>query len=775
MKPSSSKTSSQKLLAFPLITGFLAGLAGVIYLFNIPADPKNSIVFGFSLFRLLEGTGLLAAALCCLVIFTVSRRNAGLPDKILFFLGWSSAYPWSVVVAWLGFLLSLLSRFFVATYFPQFAPVIQRLLPLFIWIIFFVLIFLISYACWVSWKVVRTTAVLLLKVSLIVSGLVILAGTILYPAKIGLMIRQGSLALLIILFINLVFVFQEKGILSSITSFMIVGLLFGGAIAGVWTSAISDLNIISGLLPFNDANGYFHGGRVVADGQLMFPFSAKRPLFPALMGVFLWLTRQNLKLTIGCLVMVGGLVTYFSSREIRKSAGTVAAAFFIIGLFVFARRFIGSTMSEVIGLPLGTIGFVLLWSSAVRQRLADAAVGMLLVSLGLLSRAGPFFLLPILVIWAGWGLRGEKKYNWKAFIVTVIAAGLGFAFNSLIYHFLAGSNSAPMANFSYTIYGLVVGGKGWKQYIVDHPDVLTLVDPYQSQAIYRYAWEAFLANPFATMQGAFRYWGDFLSFEWYGAFGYIEGASKLESLIGRGVMALLSVGGFVYIIKEFRKPVISMLLAGMIGIFLSVPFVPPLDAEIRTYAAAMPWFVSLGMLGLIGIAAIFKKSPILSFAETDNQHFSPGLWATALSLVFLMVFAPLIVHAVETPMEIPQQTNCPSGEDAVITTVHRGSYINIREDTSIKQTMVPDIRYSDFIRSMHDSPMYSLAVQLMPVTPGSSFLTGYNWAEGHFENVLAPTVLLDQNQGWVEMCGWRETQPDEYGFFHAESISLLQK
>ena len=775
MKSLSSTTQTQKSLAFPLITGFLAGLAGVVYLFRIPADPKNSLIFGFSLFRLLEGAGLLVLSIACFGFFITSWRKLTFAEKTMQFLGWSFRYPWSVVVTWFGFLLSLLAGLYGATIIPRFAFIFQRLQPVFIWIILFGITFLVSYGFWAALKAVCTSTLFLLKLSLIASGLTILAGTILYPAKIGLMLRQGSFLILLILFINLVFAFQSRDWLSSITSFVLIGLLFGGAMAGVWTSAVSDLNIIAGLLPFNDANGYFHGGRVVAEGQLMFPFSAKRPLFPALMGVFLWFTGQNLKLTIGCLVMAGGLGAFFSAREIRKSAGAIAAAFFVIGLFVFSRRFIGSTMSEVIGLPLGAIGFALLWSSAVRQRLADAAAGMLLVSIGLLSRAGPFFLLPLLILWSGWGLRGEQKYNWKAFIVTGVAAGLGFAFNSLIYYFLAGSNSAPMANFSYTIYGLVVGGKGWKQYIVDHPDVQMLVEPFYSRAIYRYAWEAFLSNPFATVLGAFRYWGAFFSLEWYGMFGYIEGVSRLENLIGRGIMALLSFGGFAFILKEFRKPVLSMMLAGWIGIILSVPFVPPLDAEIRTYAAAIPWFISLGMLGLVGSIAVIKKTPLLSFTTKNNSHFSFGLWATALSLVVLIVFAPLLVHFVKIPIEIPQKTTCSSGEDIVITTVHRGSYVNIREDVALTQTMIPDIRVSDFIRSMHDSPMYSLAVQLIPVGPGISYLTGYNWVAGRFENILASTVLLDQNQGWVEMCGWRETKADEYGFFHAESVRLLQK
>jgi hypothetical protein len=774
MKPLADLTRSQKALIFPLIIGFLAGLVGVIYLFNIPADPKNSIVFGFSLFRLVEGSGLLLVALLFLIISFVFSRKPAFSEKTLITLGWFSKYPWSIVFVWSGLFISLFIVLFGGLYFPGYSPIILRMLPVLYWIILFCLADLCSYVYRAAWNDVRKTAFFLLQISAIFLGLGIALGTMINPAKFGLLLRQGSLGILLILFADLVFALNQKGISGYITSFLIIGLLFGGAIIGVWSNAISDLNIVTGLLPFNDANGYFHGGRLVAEGQLMFPFSAKRPLFSAIMGVFLWLSSQNLQFTIGCFVFISFMVVFFSTQELNKSIGAPGAAFFALGIFIFSRRFIGSTMSEIIGLPLGTIGFAFIWSGAIRQRLKETACGILLVTLGLLSRAGPFFILPLLVIWSGWGLRGEKKYNWKAFFVIGAAVGAGFIFNTIIYYFLAGSNSAPMGNFSYTLYGLVVGGKGWKQYIVDHPNVKNLVEPFQSRAIYRYAWEAFISNPFATVQGSIKYWGDFLNFQWYGAFGYIEGASNSESLAGRVLMAILSLAGLATCIKRFKIPAISMLLVGVIGIFLSVPFVPPLDAEIRTYAAAIPWFVSLGMVGLIGIIDVIKKSSGLTFGKPESVKNAPGLWASGLTLIFLMVIAPLIVHAIKTPIVIPQQTSCLSGEESAITTVNRGSYINIRKDESMPQSMIPDVRYSDFVRSMHDSPMYRLAVQLLPVSPGTSYLTSYNWAEKRFENILAPTEMLDQNQGWVEMCGWREAKPDEYGFFHAESIRLIK-
>ncbi len=118
-------------------------------------------------------------------------------------------------------------------------------------------------------------------------------------------------------------------------------------------------------------------------------------------------------------------------------------------------------------------------------------------------------------------------------------------------------------------------------------------------------------NPLATLKGALRYWQAFFSFQWYGAFGYIVGSTSQESLVGRSVMALLSIVGLLTAIRRRTSAEHSMILAGIIGIFLSVPFVPPLDAEIRTYAASntvVYWYRNVRDNEILSL--IFQKEKI---------------------------------------------------------------------------------------------------------------------------------------------------------------------
>jgi hypothetical protein len=767
------RTREQQILAVPFVAGILAGLGALIYLFLIPADPNNSIILGFSLARLIEALGILAATLilCFTTWLILSEPDRAI--RIYELLGWRQVTSWSLAVSWAGLLTGLFVLQFMNQIFPGQVQIFERLLPA---VIFAVLVCAFFTAVNLGF-VFRTNwgnkFKFLIIVSLIVMAAGLLAGLALFPARVGLSLRQGSLLVLLLISPALAFSFTRRDFRGDMTTLIILAAIFGGAIIGVWASGTSDLNIIAGLLPYNDANGYYHGARLLSEGQTFHPFSAKRPVFPALLGVLFTIGGQNLQFAIGCLVLISLLAVFFAAREVNHTSGAICTAFFVFALFLFIRRFIGSVMSETLGLPLGVIGFGLLWSGANRKRLMDIYAGIFVLCIGLIARAGPFFMLPFLILWAGWLFRGETKFNWKVAGFAALAAVLGFGVHLTIFKILAGVNSSSMGNFSYTFYGLVVGGKGWKQYMVDHPEVMALVEPAQSQAIYRYAFDALKADPMGIVRGALAYWRAFFTFDWSGMFGYIEGTSPMESLICRIVMAILTLTGLVAAIREFRRPAFSMLLAGWVGIFLSIPFVPTVDAEIRTYAAAIPWFAGLAMIGLWSLLVQTQLLKITPHGDTPLAGVPYGLGAYAAVVILLTFVGPLLVHALIKPVAVPATSQCPVGSTRLVTTIARGAYINVVDDASRRQSMIPTLRYTDFDLSIKDSPIYSLAVKIFPVKSGDSFFYGYDYIEKRLVYILGRTALFDSNSGFVELCGWQETGNDKYGFFHAESANPI--
>ncbi|NLF51328.1 MAG: hypothetical protein GX577_09355 [Leptolinea sp.] len=765
-------SQNQKMLAVPLTAGTFAAICGVVYLLLIPTDPKNSLIGGFSIFRLVEAAGLLTAAAILGGYLIKILQNPYFSDKICASLRWDVKHPASLVAAWILLIICLFSVFFLKFFFPTVTALLERLSPIFISAAVFFLTFLASLLGRRKKKHLKLDFVLLSEIALILVGIGILTGLFLFPADTGLMLRQGSLLIIVVLSLPLYKSLSRKDSWGEIAVLLVISLLFVGSLVGVWASGISDYNIIGGLLPYNDANGYYHGGRLLTEGYPMHSFSSRRPLLPALLGVFYWIGGESLQFSIGSIVLVITLSVFFAAREISKTAGYAAATLLILELFLFIRRFIGSTMTETLGVSLGAIGFALLWSGSVRRKSMVLAAGLLMLSLGLLSRAGPFFILPMLVIWAGWAFRGASRFNWKTFGLCLGAVVLAFGLNQLLFQMIKSETSTGMANFSYTLYGLVTGGTGWKQYLVDHPDLIGLVEPQLSTAVYGFARDAFLSDPYLTIQGAFKYWKAFFNLEWYGIFGFIQGVNPLETYIARGFVMVISLVGLIMGAIRIRKAEYSMVLVGIAGIVLSVPFVPTLDADIRTYAAVIPWFAGLGMIGFIETGTLFRFSFQTAVSNKDAPGFSRyliGLFSfSAVLLVFMIVF-PIFMRIFIRPMDLSFSSMCESGQDRIITTVANGSYVSVVSDESRSKSFVPFLRYSDLDQSIHDSPVYRPFLIANPVEPGSSFFLAFDHANNEFVYVIAPTDVLSSSQGLSELCGRRGTNSEKSSFFFVES------
>jgi len=115
-----------------------------------------------------------------------------------------------------------------------------------------------------------------------------------------------------------------------------------------------------------------------------------------------------------------------------------------------------------------------------------------------------------------------KKFSLKFFLGGLAAIGAGFLLNWLVFRLLAVSSGVLFANFSYTLYGLASGGKYWTYIFTVHPEVLKLPEPYQSNTIYRLAFEQILQNPSLLLQGMLHNWSMFFSNPSYSAYSFVS-------------------------------------------------------------------------------------------------------------------------------------------------------------------------------------------------------------------------------------------------------------
>jgi hypothetical protein len=769
------------------ILASLEGAAAVGYLLSIPGDPKNSVFMGLSMQRLLLVAAMAVITLAIAGLFVFHRRTLSSEKNSFdaFFSTRKTVIVLHLICSFL-FAVGLWTIWGISSVSIYSSPGFFRLAPVLGWAGlagFQGILFLV----WFDSRVKANSSPVGFKWITITLSVVIGGGFIIWflfsPGNAGIFVRKDLTTVGPLVFLLFFLLFSRKEKIWMWVTLSIALLVYLIPLIGAWASGESDLNFLTGLFPFNDAHGYYLGARRLVDGNFFNSFAARRPLFPAMLGFLLGITSQNLQISILILVILAGISTFLFSVEIRRTHGSLIAGLAFVLSFLFFRRFIGSTMTETQGFAMGAAAFAVMWRSISDRNLVRFAIGLACLSIALNARAGPFFILPALVLWAVWFFRdGSKLRVWMVLAIGVLAAGIGFAGNSLIFNAASDEDSVPFSNFSYTLYGTAVGGKGWIHYQIDHPELTLLNEPELSQRIFSLAFEEIRRNPVGLVEGSIKAWESLLSLEFYGMFGFVQGGTDGFMKVVRLMLFLLSLVGLIAATVRWRNGFFSFVLACIVGIWFSVPFVPPLDAEIRTYATVIPLFAIIACLGLYeGLklvrAAIGKKPDGISVSPEPAVDMVISSWISpAFALLFSLaaIVGPLIIWTIAKPPVI-EPSACPQGEEAVAIRINPGSYLQVVEDQAVKQTWLPTIRWSDFSKGIHDFPFYDITEELDTVSPPKTLTFSYDLVDGRHVWLVADTRIIPQPTGVFSVCGtWSPSkEKNQYGFFYGNSFHLI--
>ena len=134
-------------------------------------------------------------------------------------------------------------------------------------------------------------------------------------------------------------------------------------------------------------------------------------MFPGFLASLLFIFQQNLQLSIAVLAVLVGICFYISAHGVNRNIGPFAAAVYMSLLYFYIQPLIGTAYTETLGLAFGSLGFVLLWRTAKEKRIPDLIFGLVSLTIGISARAGAFFVLPFLILWAGWVFRGAKRFS----------------------------------------------------------------------------------------------------------------------------------------------------------------------------------------------------------------------------------------------------------------------------------------------------------------------------------------------------------------------------
>jgi hypothetical protein len=544
---------------------------------------------------------------------------------------------------------------------------------------------------------------------------------------IGLAFRYDFTTVIFLLLLASIAINQLPVRSTNYVMLLLIAMLFALPISGLWNSGQSEQYILGGIIPFSDARYYFMDARRLLEGFDFVTGAARRPLFTALLSTIQWVTSQDLLISIAIITAIIALAVHFAVMEIRHKFGVFAGLLLLILIFLFARSLMGKTLSEMAGLPLGLISFVFLFRGAREKQFPAILLGLFFMSLVQNARAGALLILPVIILWVGWLFRDSRKFDFTKTAIAGLVVALGFAVNMIVFMILASSDSMPFGNFSHTLYGLARGGLGWTQIYTDHPETWSMPADSQANYIYSLAYEIISRKPLNLLHGILSSYTTFFSLDdYYGSLCWFGGVGLIGN-IARTLLYCLMVFGAFLSARKLQDPVNSLLIAGLIGIFISVPFAPPLDSNrMRVYAATIPFYAAIAV---IGFSWLEHKIPFKFFRSPETQK--PSIMPVSILGIIVLVamtIIPILIRSF-TPATIIEKGNCPQGLKQISFRLLPGNYIEIVDDPVMLMDRIPQLRNHSFDTLVHNLPNWETFPLFTETKPGQIILADLELSE----------------------------------------------
>lgn len=481
------------------------------------------------------------------------------------------------------------------------------------------------------------------------------------------------------------------------------GLLDARLAAGRDNSvSMTSLHIL-GSMQSSDAFAYLRGALgLIATGDLD-GWNSRRPLTSVLLTLRILAGSPDMAavMLLGALLISAGLM--LAAREVLLVAGGWAALAFVVACGGFAAEWSPSTLSEGPGLAMGLFGLAAIMAAWRRDSYLIFGLGVAALSIGLMARAGPLLVLPAVIVTAvivQWRFGTLRVVAWLA--AGIAGAALGFAHSVYLVGLLRGSFGMIQSNFSYVLYGLAVGGKGWMQILTDHPELFAgPIRVAPEPRIFALAMEAIRANP-SLMVGALI---DELRNVPAFFYGYFDTAAVNFWLMSGAVIAILAI----------PNRWAALALAAIVGLYLSSPLIMS-DGGTRVYATAVPF---LGLLVAFGFDAFRRgisllaagaaprdilgalRTPALAVAGNRSAPLLEPSSLGAMAILGLILVAP---HAINWTLQVPKASldlgpACEPGQTRVVLGRTTVQLFQVEPDRVSETLIVPKISQRNLLKA----------------------------------------------------------------------------
>jgi len=562
-------------------------------------------------------------------------------------------------------------------------------------------------------------------------------------------------------------------------------LILAAALVQLWLVGYEGRSaVLGGIIPWSDSHDYSSDALRLVHGEPFGAYASKRPLFPALLAILFRASGDHLRFALVTMMVAGALSVASVGCEVWRTHGWRSAWLLTLILLIFERRWTGFVQTEHLAFPLGALGFVALWrvifaapgSEARRPWLV--ASSLLALTLALLARPGPFFLLPALVGWAACRARaGERR---RVVAAGVCAVALGFGANRLAATRLGAG--AAFSDYPAVLYGMVSGGD-YNSLCKDHPEVCALsVDEFVPAAYAIIARDvraqpsrlpvalgssmiAYVASPYGLFSLVFYDPDDHVLEDsalvrrlvaeqgylgpvchWYRTLGSY---SILNAVVmgASAAVFVLSVPWAAWRARRNKTDAsASLLVWANIGILLSAPFLPPWNTPtLQTVCSAMPFVVALPAVVLLGRPAAAPKMI--------------GMWLVGLAPALLAAGTLLVAIVRVAPAKPPSGETCQAPMTSVMH-ILRDTEIELHggERFSFRRKNPTDLEANLlFLRKHNDELVRAVEAEKKN---GTIIAYAYDACTKHARVLIDREGVLDRSPGaWLVIQGEPMTHP----------------
>ena len=298
------------------------------------------------------------------------------------------------------------------------------------------------------------------------------------------------------------------------------------------------------------------------------------------------------------------------------------------------------------------------------------------------------------------------------------------------------------------------------------------------------AWQAFRAHPMGIVEGSLKMWATY--FQPVGphhVFAFVQ-----DGMYGAWlqiVCYILCAIGLLAAVRKRREAPQTLVLAAALGHVASIPFVPPIDAGLRVYAATVPMIAILVSIGaaevLHGVRRLRRIAApaVLSLSHLEPEASSGGRTAGVIGIAvaaFVFVGPLAVLYTARSP-ELPS-SSCPDGAKSVFVGLSAGSFLRIaddRLDLDGPPLPVPAIGQSDMRASASATELKNDAERF---TGGQTMANGYDLKTGRLVWLVAPTEgPLSTSSGVFQVCGHDTLDPlsRNYAVFYGRAVALVAR